>query len=320
MVAAETMAAVDRVHGRELERLARRRQRLQGRDGDVDTDGLALGYVPGKTITTGLAKGAELQGAPAGLGGLGKIESVAASATAEGRRRHASTSPLKSPDSPSDRGVQPDARRDVPGEAAGLRHRAHVDKRCARCSTRCRRASRTSSSSAPRCEQALGLTLEGDVLAALQGRARLGVYGEASGTIPVTVDAVLTVDDEAKATHLMERLGALAAAWRQRLDREGAGRRRAGDGAGALRRRSTRSSGSYDGKLVISTSKAGIEQLHGSSDQLADDSAYTDAKLAAAGVPDKVDGPASYADLQTAVPLRPSASAAPGRRRGRRRT
>src|SRR4029077_16303782 len=59
-------------------------------------------------------------------------------------------------------------------------------------------------------EQALGLTLEGDVLPLFKGELALGVYGEASGTLPVTVDAVLTVDDEAKATHLMDRLGALA--------------------------------------------------------------------------------------------------------------
>ena len=57
-----------------------------------------------------------------------------------------------------------------------------------------------------------------------------------------------------------------------------------------------------DGKLEISTSKAGLEQLRGSSDRLADDSAYT-SELAAADVPDKVTG-LVYADLQTAVPLR----------------
>ena len=39
-------------------------------------------------------------------------------------------------------------------------------------------------------EQALGVTLEGDVLPLFKGELGVGVYGEASGTIPVTVDAV----------------------------------------------------------------------------------------------------------------------------------
>ena len=69
-----------------------------------------------------------------------------------------------------------------------------------------------------------------------------------------------------------------------------------------------------DGKLEISTSKAGLEKLRGSSDRLADDSAYT-SQLAAADVPDKVTG-LVYADLQTAVPFVLGFAGDPGGRRG----
>jgi len=56
-----------------------------------------------------------------------------------------------------------------------------------------------------------------------------------------------------------------------------------------------------DGKLLLSTSRAGLVALHGSSDKLADDTAYTDA-LGAGDVPSKVTL-LVYSDLQTAVPF-----------------
>jgi hypothetical protein len=81
VVAGDTMAAVDRFTAASSNGSLADDSAFKDAVANVDTGGLALGYVPGKTITTAFAKGLSSQGAPAGLGGIGKIESVAASAT-----------------------------------------------------------------------------------------------------------------------------------------------------------------------------------------------------------------------------------------------
>ena len=58
-------------------------------------------------------------------------------------------------------------------------------------------------------EKALGLTLNDDVFPVLDDESAVGVYGAPSGTsLPVTIEVAVKAD-EAKATKLMERVGAL---------------------------------------------------------------------------------------------------------------
>src|SRR5262249_11958519 len=136
-------------------------------------------------------------------------------------------------------------------------------------------------------EKALGLTLNDDVFPVLDDESAVGLYGAPSGgSLPVTIDVAVKAD-AAKATKLMERIGALLA-----LSGDGKAATVAVNGIKVTELTFTGQDISVlwaysDGKLLISTSRAGMAALAGSSGKLADDSAYTQA-LSAADVPSKV--------------------------------
>lgn len=133
-------------------------------------------------------------------------------------------------------------------------------------------------------EQALGFTIDKDLLPLFANEGAIAVY---PGTPIPTIDVVLTVDDTAKATSVLDRLGALA--------------NLAGGGAvkpvtiGGLSAKQL-SFGTYSifyagfgGKLAISSTETGLAALNGSGSKLKNDPVYTDA-LSAAGVPDSTNG------------------------------
>jgi hypothetical protein len=148
-------------------------------------------------------------------------------------------------------------------------------------------------------EQALGLSIDNDVLPLLKKEIAVGVYGEASGGLPVTVDAVLSVDDDDKTRRLMERLGAL-------LELGGSGKATKVEVGGVQATQLTFTDGSFsilwvvdDGRLEVSTSREGLEKLRADSGRLAEDSTYK-AALEAGKVPDEV-STLLYSDLSAAV-------------------
>jgi hypothetical protein len=59
-------------------------------------------------------------------------------------------------------------------------------------------------------EQALGFSIENDLLPLFAGEGAVAVYPPAAGTRVPTVDFLLKVDDEAKARRVLQRIGALA--------------------------------------------------------------------------------------------------------------
>jgi hypothetical protein len=270
--------------------------------GHVDADGIALGYASGRAITTAFAKGLSQEGATAGLGNLGdigKIDSIAASATAEDDGAGFDIA-LNSSAAPTIEPFSPTLDETFPAKPLLFVTGAHIDKALRQVLDQVQKSVPNFQQQRTQIEQALGLTLEGDVLPLFKGELGVGVYGAASGSIPVTVDAVLTVDDEAKASRLMDRLGALV-----QLGGNGS---TAKVQVGDVEATELKLSGEFslfwvvdDGKLELSTSKAGLEQLRGSDNRLADDSAYT-SQLSAADVPDEVTG-LVYSDLQTTVPF-----------------
>jgi hypothetical protein len=302
VVAGDTMAAVDRFTAAQSNGSLADDSAFKDAVGHVDADGIALAYVPGRTITTAFAKGLSQEGAPAGLGqlgDLGKIDSVAASATAQDDGASFDIA-LKSPNVPSTEPFSPTLDETLPAKPLLYVNGAHVDKVLRQVLDQVQKSVPNFQQQRAQIERALGLTLEGDVLPLFKGELGVGVYGEASGEIPVTIDAVLTVSDEDKATKLMDRLGALV-----QLGGNGS---TAKVQVGDVQATELKISGEYsvfwvvdDGKLELSTSKAGLEKLRGSDNRLADDSAYT-SQLSAADVPDQVTG-LVYADLQTAVPF-----------------
>ncbi len=150
-------------------------------------------------------------------------------------------------------------------------------------------------------EAALGFSVEDDLIALLDGESALAVYANDGGELPVVVDYVLDVDDEAKARRLMQRLGGL-------LELAESGRSvetKVGD-LDATRLEFTDEDFSlywavFDGKLAISTEgERGLGALRGERARLADDDAYT-AALDGAGAPDDV-AAVVYSDLATAIP------------------
>jgi hypothetical protein len=266
----------------------------------VDADGIALAYVPGKTITGTIGEGLKSQGAPSGLGGVGAVESLAASVTAEGTGARFDVTATGAGLSTGE-AFDPTLDETFPAKPLLFVDAAHLDQPLRKLLDTVQKSVPNFSQQRTQIEQALGLTLEGDVLPLFKGQIGLGVYGEASSDeIPVTIDAVLTVEDEAKATHLMDRLGALV--------QLGGNGTTAKVQVGDVQATELRISGEYsvfwvvdDGKLWISTSKNGLEQLRKSSGRLSDDQAYK-SEIDAADVPGEVTS-LVYADLQTAVPF-----------------
>ena len=177
VVAGDTMAAIDRFTAASSNGSLADDSAFKDAVADVDAGGLALGYVPGRTITTAFAKGLSSQGAPAGLGGIGKIESVAASATAEDDGVSFDVA-LKSPDSPSTEPFSPTLDETFPAKPLVYVTAAHVDKTLRQVLDQVSKSVPNFAQQRTQIEQALGVTLEGDVLPLFKGELGLGVYGE----------------------------------------------------------------------------------------------------------------------------------------------
>jgi Protein of unknown function (DUF3352) len=301
LVAADTTAAIDRFIGARANGTLADSSDFTDAVGGVDLDGVALAYVPGTTIQTAVDKGLRDKGAPSSLGDVGKVQSLAASATAEDQGISFDVQVLGA-NLGSVESFNPSLDESFPAKPLFFVTAAGLDKVLRQGLDQIQENDPNFAQQRTQIERALGLTLEGDVLPLFSKEVGLGVYGEASGAgIPVTVDAILTLDDEAKARHLMERLGAL-------LELGGYGTTAKVE-VGGLQATEIRFKGEDfsllwvvdSGKLWISTSKAGLETLLGATNRLADDPAYR-SQLDAADVPDEVTS-LLYADLQTAVPF-----------------
>lgn len=269
----------------------------------VQADGLALAYVPGKTIDTGAVKAA--QGQPLASGGitkaLGKVLSVAASASAEDQGVKFDVTGTVD-NAPSSSTFEPTLDQTLPAKPLFFIDVSGLDKAIRQALDSYQQSSPSFAQQRAQLEKALGLTLNDDVLPVLKNEVAVGVYGAPSGaSLPVTIDVAIKVDDEAKATKLMDRVGAL-------LELGGSGKASTVDVNGLHATELTFTGQDISvlwavtgGKLLISTSRAGMAALNAGSGKLADDSAYTDA-LSAADVPSKV-SLLVYSDLQTAVPF-----------------
>jgi len=268
----------------------------------VQTDGLALAYVPGSTINTGATKVA--QGQPLSSAqvtkALGTVQSLAASASAEdnGVRFDVRGSVDKAPSSST---FEPSLDETLPAKPLLFVDLYGLGKTVRKALDAYQQQDPNFAQQRSQVEKALGLTLNEDVFPVLDNESAVGVYGASSGgSLPVTIDVAVKAD-EAKATKLMERVGAL-------LELGGSGKA-ATVNVNGLHATELTFTGQgisvlwavIDGKLLISTSRAGLAALHDGSGKLADDTAYTDA-LSAADVPSKV-SLLLYSDLQTAVPF-----------------
>lgn len=134
-------------------------------------------------------------------------------------------------------------------------------------------------------EQALGFSIDNDLLPLFANEGAIAVY---PGTPIPTIDVVLTVKDEAKAQHVLDRVSALANL-----------------AGGSVKAKSVQVGGlsakelnfgqfsivyaTFDGKLAISSTEAGLAVLHAGGNKLADDQAYKDARTGA-GAPDSTNG------------------------------
>lgn len=267
----------------------------------VQTDGLALAYAPGSTVDAGATKAA--QGQPLYSDQItkafGKIQSLAASASAEdqGLRFDVTGSVDNAPSTSS---FEPTLDQTLPAKPLLFVDVYGLGKALRQALDAYQQQNPSFAQQRSQVERALGLTLNDDVFPVLDNESAVGVYGAPSGeSLPVTIDVAVKAD-EAKATKLMERLGAL-------LELSGSGKASTVDVNGLHATELTFSGqrisvlwAVIDGKLLISTSRAGMAALHGSSDKLAQDAAFTDA-LGAANVPSKV-SLLLYSDLQAAVP------------------
>ena len=268
----------------------------------VPTDGLALAYVPGKTIDTGVEKG--VQGRPLSSGEItkafGTVQSLAASATAEDNGVSFDVAGSVT-DAPAAKSFEPTLDQTLPAKPLVFVDVTGLGTAIGKALDAYQQEDPGFAQQRSQIEKALGLTLNDDVFPVIDDETAVGVYGTSSGaSLPVTIDLVAKTD-EAKATRLMERLGAL-------LELGDSGKASPVDVNGLHATELTFTGEDIsvlwaviDGKLLISTSRAGLAALHGSSDKLADDTAYTDA-LGAGDVPSKVTL-LVYSDLQTAVPF-----------------
>ena len=147
-------------------------------------------------------------------------------------------------------------------------------------------------------ERLLGVSLEGDVLPLLEGEGALAVY--ASPLIP-TVTLALEVEDEERAVATLDNIvGRLGA---QRPGLEARETEIAGLAAKEVRIEEMFALyyAAFDGKLVVTTTPAGIEGLRDDGTKLSDDEKLQDA-TEAAGMPDETAG-FVYVDADEAVAL-----------------
>jgi hypothetical protein len=260
-----------------------------------------LAYVAGSGIQRAVDQGLRQEGAPAGLSEkFGALQSIAVSASAEDEGVRFDEATILG----SDLGLKtyaPALDEAVPAKPLFFLSAANLDTLVRRGIAAAEKSMPSFAEQRAQFEQALGFSLENDLLPLLSGEVALAIYGEASGTIPVTVDVLLAVDDEANARRLMDRFGALL----ELGDTGTVTKVQVGD-TQATELHFTEENFSVlwlvrDGKLEISTSRAGLEALRASTPRLADDEAYTSA-LGSADAPDKVVALA-YSDLQTAVPF-----------------
>ena len=152
-------------------------------------------------------------------------------------------------------------------------------------------------------ELALGVSLEEDVLPLLENEGALVAYPPPTAvsarperSVP-TVSLVLAVEDEARAHQTVERVAERAQAFVEEI------RVRELEIAGVEAYHATAGSAGpelfyavFDGKLVITTTKEGIEGLRAEGAKLADDDEYQAARKAA-NAPDETAGFA-YADFE----------------------
>jgi hypothetical protein len=143
-------------------------------------------------------------------------------------------------------------------------------------------------------EALLGYSLDKDVLPLLAGEGALAVYPTTSG--PPEVLLAIKIADEAKAQRVLDRIQTLA----QLSGRVKVNAVKIGQVSGIelVIPNSTTSVfvALFDGRLVVSNLRSGIEDMQGAGPRLADDSAYKNA-VSAAGMPNETAG-FFYTDLR----------------------
>ena len=149
-------------------------------------------------------------------------------------------------------------------------------------------------------EQALGLSLENDLLPLFAGEGAIAVYPGPAGSRVPTIDFVLKVADEAKARRVLRRVGALA-----QLGHVGTVRPVTAGGVSGFELRPTGSRIAVDyavskGLLVVTDSRTALGAIGGNGKKLADDPLFKEAR-SGAKAPDKTTGFA-YVNLHAAVP------------------
>ncbi len=299
-VAAETQAELDRfTQGRERGVLADEGD-FKDAMGDLEEDAMLAVYVGGEGVRNAVKGQLGGQLAMPGLTeGLDRFRAfaLAASAEAQGFRFDA----LVARDGGLELGeYAPVLDEEVPGKPLFFLSAANLDDPARQALDAARESIPSFASQLAQFERALGLSLEDDVIALLDGELALAVYPETGGPLPVAVDLLLAVDDEAKAERLMERLEALA-----ELGDVGQGSATTIAGVDAHELRFTGEDFSIfwavsDGKLAVASSPGAFEKLHADSGRLADDPAYGEA-LETAGVPDRV-GAIVYSDIAASAP------------------
>jgi uncharacterized protein DUF3352 len=145
-------------------------------------------------------------------------------------------------------------------------------------------------------ETALGMSLD-DVFGLMSGEGALALYRTGTGSGTPQVVFALRVSDEGKARRLLEKAAALA--------QLGSSVEVTTVQIGGLQAREFDVSGTliyaavFDGKLVVTNSRASIAEMHGSGPKLAEDPAYT-AAVSGAAMPSETNG-FLYSDLSTGL-------------------
>jgi hypothetical protein len=301
LVGADKAADIDRFDSARKSGTLADESEFQDALDSVDSDGGVVAFISGDAIQKAIDRSLTQEGAPPGLTkGFGQLRSVAASASAEGPgvRLDALVKQTK------EFGLEPysPALDDVlPAKPIFFFSAAHLDEAVRKGLEAVQNAVPNFAQQRAQVEQALGFSIDDDVLPLLKKEIAVGVYGEATGGLPVTVDVVLRVDDEDKARRLMERVGAL-------LELGGTGKAMKVQVGDVQATKLTFTDGSFsvlwvvdDGKLEVSTSREGLEKLRASSARLADDDTYNAAREAGK-VPDKVSA-LIYSDLSAGIPF-----------------
>jgi len=145
-------------------------------------------------------------------------------------------------------------------------------------------------------ESALGVSIDRDLLPLFGGEAAL--YLQEASPIPAGT-LVLTVDDEAEAMRTLDKLAAAATriggSAPRDVEIDGVEARELDLGQFSL------FYAGFDGKLVLTSGRDGIEDLRADGPKLADDDGFSQAQEAA-GAPDETVG-FVYLDLEEGVPL-----------------